>query len=182
MDPASQPPNRRPNPFVSETFRHRETPAFFRARGRNAAVGVGLLCFVGGVFAYTLRSVSQVLGGGGDRPVSFLDAPRPCPPPGRLQDVRRAWHQAPVVKRITLHRATMSPCACSCCRREAMPMSPPPRGDAAGAAAAAVAGVGARALVLTWTTLPPPLSATLLLLLLLLFVTSVGAQLDTGKR
>jgi hypothetical protein len=63
MDPhpkATAPNNvRRPNPFISETFRHKETPSFFRARWHNAFLGVGLLAFVGSVFMYTLRSVSQ---------------------------------------------------------------------------------------------------------------------------
>lgn len=55
------PPRPRPraNPFISETFRHRETPSFFRARWRNAGVALGLLAFVGGVFKYTVSSVSR---------------------------------------------------------------------------------------------------------------------------
>lgn len=53
------PPDRSRNPFVSSTFRHRETRAFFAARGRNAAVGLTLFAFVAGVFAYSVTSVSR---------------------------------------------------------------------------------------------------------------------------
>ncbi len=47
------------NPFVSSTFRHRETPSFFRARWRNVAVASGLFAFIGGVFWYSISSVAK---------------------------------------------------------------------------------------------------------------------------
>ncbi len=52
-------PDRRNHPFMSSTFRHQETRAFFAARWRNIAVGTVLLGFVGGVFAYSMHSVSR---------------------------------------------------------------------------------------------------------------------------
>ncbi len=51
-------PDRR-NPFISSTFRHQETRSFFAARWRNLAVGSLLMGFVGGVFAYSMNSVSR---------------------------------------------------------------------------------------------------------------------------
>ena len=51
--------SKRPNPFISETFRHRETKSFFAARYRNWGVAAAVLGFAGGVFAYTMFSVSQ---------------------------------------------------------------------------------------------------------------------------
>ncbi len=56
----SQPvPDRSRNPFVSGTYRHRETRGFFAARWRNVGVGAALVGFVGGVFLYSMRSVTQ---------------------------------------------------------------------------------------------------------------------------
>jgi hypothetical protein len=58
--PSGQPfKDRSRNPFISSTFRHRETKSFFGARWRNVGVGVGLLGFVGCVFLYSISAVAK---------------------------------------------------------------------------------------------------------------------------
>jgi hypothetical protein len=47
------------NPFVSSSFRHRETPSFFRARWRNVGVASGLFVFIGSVFWYSVSAVAK---------------------------------------------------------------------------------------------------------------------------